>query len=710
MSTLVLAKSFLPDYARLDRSVQQKVDELFGKFREATHSGLHLEKYEGARDPRARTIRVDRHYRGIVMAPDSGDVYVLTRVLTHDDADKWMMRNVFGVNERTGALEVTDIVGVEAAAETLAQGAAADQPSLFAGVAPKTFAQLGIDAGLTPVLAKITSEEELDALARFLPEGQSDALFLLAAGYSPEQVWSELVANEPPETVDTEDLAAAAARPASQSMFYVVQGDDELIEMLNRPFDVWRTFLHPTQRRYAYRQFNGPVRVTGGAGTGKTVIAMHRARWLADEVVSHLEDDPTSRVLLTTYTNSLADSLQRTMETFCSPEAFRRIEVMTVDQLAYRTVAEVERKQLNVLSDTDIRRTWSDVVDELGLQFTPDFLDQEWRQVVMAQGIRSQADYFTAPRVGRGVRMSRRERADVWRGVEAFTSRLLAKGKVTFLQLSALAAAHLEARSVKPFGHVVVDEAQDLHPAQWRLLRAAVATGPNDLFIVGDTHQRIYDNRVSLSKLGIEVRGRSHRLRINYRTTQEILAWAVALLTGETFDDLDEGADTLIGYRSSLHGPPPTLAGYGTRGEELAALVEAVKDWIGAGVDPAAIGVAARTRDVLPAVEEALENAGLPVRLLADNTDGDGIGVGTMHRMKGMEFRCVAVVDAGAARLPLPAAVVQESVDPMQHAHDLQRERCLMYVACTRARDTLRVSWTGKVSPFLAGAVTGELG
>ena len=297
--------------------------------------------------------------------------------------------------------------------------------------------------------------------------------------------------------------------------------------------------------------------------------------------------------------------------------------------------------------------------------------------------------------------MNRRDRAQVWRAIEAFTNRLLSQERVAFLQLADLASAHLQARTVKPYTHVVVDEGQDLHPAQWRMLREAVAHGVNDLFILSDAHQRIYDNRVSLSRLGIEIRGRAHKLRINYRTTHEILKWSLGLLADEKFDDLDGGVDTLAGYRSSFHGPEPKLIGYRTKGEEVSALVAAVNEWISSGIEPGEIGIAARTKDVLALAEQAIRAAGVPARLLADSKESEQVAIGTMHRMKGMEFKAMAVVDAGATRVPLPAAVTQESVDAMQHLHDLQRERCLMYVACTRARDTLRVSWTGKASPFV---------
>jgi superfamily I DNA/RNA helicase len=253
---------------------------------------------------------------------------------------------------------------------------------------------------------------------------------------------------------------------------------------------------------------------------------------------------------------------------------------------------------------------------------------------------------------------------------------------------------------------VIVDEAQDLHPAQWRLLRQLVPPGANDLFIVGDPHQRIYDNRVRLSSLGIPVRGRSEKLRVNYRTTYEILRWSLGALEGQKFDDLDGSTDDLRGYRSMLHGPAPVVNGYPNADAERKALAEAVRRWISLGVPAAGIGVAARTAAEANQVAIALRSSGIPATELgaADATgenDSDPVSVGTMHGMKGLEFRCVAVVGAHAGLLPHPSALTPAEEDPLQHAHDLARERSLLFVACTRARDALRVSWHGTPSPFL---------
>jgi superfamily I DNA/RNA helicase len=280
---------------------------------------------------------------------------------------------------------------------------------------------------------------------------------------------------------------------------------------------------------------------------------------------------------------------------------------------------------------------------------------------------------------------------------------LTAAGQSTHFQLANEAAHLLRETGQALYRHVIVDEAQDLHPAQWRLLRAAVPTGANDLFIAADPHQRIYRNRVSLASLGIQVRGRSRRLTVNYRTTQEILAWTVPLLGPAPVTGLDGEADTLLGYRSPMHGRRPQVRKATTRAEELNALVERVRAWLDSGIEPHAIGVAARATHLARGARDELKAAGIPTVSLASQGTKKAVRTGTMHGMKGLEFQAVAVIGVEQGVMPALAAVTSVSEDPLTNAQDLQRERCLLFVACTRARDHLYVSYAGEPSPFLNG-------
>lgn len=717
MATLAFARDFVADLHKLEKPVREKVLELPGKFVHGAHAGIHLEKITGAADPHVRTVRVDKFWRGVVFYPGESDAYVLTRVLPHDDANDYAKRVIFGINPLTGAIEVTDVAQLEAVAQEKAPTAASD---VLAHISDDDLALVGINPAIVPLLRKIETRPELDAFADLLPQGQADAVQLLADGLEPMTVLDLLTATDPEAEeaaapVDTSDFETAIRNPASAAEFTVYDDSSDLAAWLNEDFALWTLFLHPTQHRYAYKPtFNGPAKLTGTAGTGKTVTALHRAQYLASE--AEASGDPARRILFTTYTTALATELDRRLQLLCTPAERKRIDVVNIDKFASSIVAGHQGSAQSVIrSEDEILDIWNDVIADLGLPYSAEFLNAEWEDVVLggAEPIESVADYLRTPRPGRGARLARGDRTQVWEAVEAFTKILADRGKRTFLQSADLAAKILDAQQVRPYRHAIVDEAQDLHPTQWRLVRAAVRPPdeqlPNDLFIVGDAHQRIYDHRVSLSRLKIETRGRSRRLRLNYRTSHQIHRWALAARTATQVDDLDEGTDTAAGSHSAFGGPEPTMHGYTTAKEEADAVSGQVASWIDAGVAPHEIAVVARTKGSLGRIESSLDQLGIPHhRLAADTVSPDGkVAVGTIHGVKGGEYRCVAIADVSEGQVPLtsiPGAVMPEGVDKLRHDQDMERERSLLYVAATRARDQLSVSWHGAPSPFLAVA------
>ena len=706
MAKLALSSELLSEFAGLEKQIRAKVTEIAGMFQRMSaqdlraSKGIHVETYTSQRDPRARTIRITDNFRGIVCDLGDDETFVLHAILPHQEADRWMTRNEFRANVATGALEVLDVEAIEREIDAI-PSPTSDVSLLFAHRKDKDFTQLGISEDLIPVVRLFTSEDELQGLLRVLPQTQAEALILLTGDASVESIYADIAGDLEPGTVAAHDLARAVMTPASQSMFHIVSSEDELQEMLARPLAQWRTFLHHSQRDVAYRPvFNGPVRVTGGPGTGKTVVAVHRAKHLADA----LTERNGKPILFTTFTRNLAESIERDLRELGGGDLLDVVEVLNVDALAHRLVKEAEGLAPSVISGRELDNLWDEVAEEIGSSFRGEFLANEWEQVILAQPCRSRDEYLRVSRTGRGVRLDRRARAEVWRTVETFLQRLVERNHRTFLQMADAAAGHLERRAIRPYQHVVVDEAQDLHESQWRMLRAVVADGPNDLFIVGDSHQRIYDRRTSLSKVGINIRGRSRRLHINYRMTHEILRWALALLGEEPYDDLDGGVEEqdFAGYHSFLHGPAPTMQGVASKRAEYEALVQQLTEWIDAGVHEEDIAVCARSGG-FDAIAAVLKDAGiLPCVLGRDYPKADGVRIATMHRLKGIEFRCVAVIDCDDDSVPAPYGVTSPAIDPVQHGLDLRRERCLLYVACTRARDDLWVGWSGKPSRFLA--------
>jgi hypothetical protein len=550
VARLAIAKGFLADYAKLEKSVQSAVESAIGKFAEHTHAGLHLEKLQHSRDDRIRTIRVDSFWRGVVLAPEVGDTYCLITVLPHDKANAYASSHRFSVNQALGVLEVRD----EEALQHV-------EPSLQAAAA--TEEDLGIDAQILPLVRLLSRETHLEALQPMLPDAQYAALYALACGMTVEEAWAEvaqlLPAEAAPEPVDADDLVSAMERSPGQVAF--VSGQEELQRILAYPFAAWRTYLHPSQHKIARRAaYSGPAQVTGGAGTGKTVTALHRAAFLADQAAPDSQaatpDEAGPPILLTTFTRNLAEALDTQLGLLVEDPALRsRIEVLNVDRLAFRIVREA-RGTPDVIDGQALRQRWADAAADGGHVFTPAFLEQEWEQVILAQDLRSEQAYLTCLRAGRGRPLTKAQRSQVWQAAERVGAELSAAGQSTHPLLANEATSLLRASGRTLYRHVIVDEAQDLHAAQWRLLRAAVPAGVNDLFIAADPHQRIYPHRVSLASLGIQVRGRCRRLTENYRTTQEILGWAVPLLGEEPVTGLDDEAATLLGYGRRSARPP----------------------------------------------------------------------------------------------------------------------------------------------------------
>ncbi|MEU0237324.1 UvrD-helicase domain-containing protein [Nocardiopsis sp. NPDC006198] len=709
MPQLALGDQFFKsgEYDELPPSARKNIRLAMEKFGLLTPAELKADKGLNFKPPSGRrsrsifTFKVDNFYRGVVLAPESGDSYVLLKVMNHDPAYDWANKQDAGVNQLTGALEVWDAEGLERLTPGLEERAAPTAPEqrLFAKVSDGDLKALGIEDKVLRAARTVVDADALVDVVPFLPEDQSEVLQYLAAGFSVAEIWRDVVAHRPAGGAG-HDLDTAIRNTPTR--IKLVSGLDELEEILSQPFAVWRTFLHPAQRKVAYKaSYPGSFQVTGGPGTGKTVVAMHRIKHL----LSYAR--PGDRLLFTTFTNALADALGAGVgQLLDDPRHLDMLDITTVNAQASKVLTEAAGgKPPHFITDAKELERWRTVAELLELDWTAEFLAQEYRHVLLAQRLDTLEEYQKAARGGRGRPLSASQRQTVWRAVTAFTEALDADGVQTHLRGCDLAARILEEKGPL-YRHVVVDEAQDLHPAQWRLLRAAVAPKPDDLFIAGDPHQRIYDAKVSLKALGVNVVGRSQRLRRNYRSTQQILSWSSPLLNGEKVEALaDGGTESLAGYRSALQGPRPTTHAAAGLEDELDALVAKVRDWLDAGIEPSSVAVAVRFKWMGKRAVSVLTAAGIEAcELRGAGDDTPGVRVGTMHSLKGLEFRCVAAVAVTDRAVPNPKAITPEEVDPLQHRTDLMAERCLLFVVCTRARDHLHVSWHGKPSPFLVEA------
>ena len=333
------------------------------------------------------------------------------------------------------------------------------------------------------------------------------------------------------------------------------------------------------------------------------------------------------------------------------------------------------------------------------------FFEDEWNAVVQAQGITKPLEYMQAPRTGRGVRLDRKKRIAVWKVFEEYRTLMnIRKVRDSATAMSECCQLMRSQPDFHPYCAIVVDEGQDLSMNAFRLLRIlAGAEHKNDLFIVGDAHQRIYRNKVTLSKCGINVRGRSSQLRVNYRTTEEIRSWAMHVLNDMPIDDLDGGNDVAQGYRSLSHGEAPIVEVFDSFDKEAKALVDHVKDAIDSGIDPTEICVATRTSEMLKGYLSALSDAGIGTyeikRSATDDRNMPGVRLATMHRVKGLEFTYMFVVGMTKLAMPLESAIATN--DPAGKEDAITAERCLLYVSLTRAKKRVYIMASGDPSDFI---------
>jgi superfamily I DNA/RNA helicase len=708
---VALSKEFLSAYSDLPLGIQKKVREFTEKFQaNPTQSGINFERLQGVRDDKVRSVRIDQAYRAIVIHPPKGDVFLCVWVARHDDAYAWVRNKRFDVNPTSGVLQLYEVESrsepaPEAPAAVAPRGRRAEPPppaasGLFAASPDETLILAGVPAPLLPAVRALRTESDLDAIKPHLPEDAAEVLYGLAAGMPLGEALAEVVrASSRTAAVDVDDFATALAEPASQRQFRVVEGDADLAAMLDRPLAQWRVFLHPTQQRLVTMQANGPVRVLGGPGTGKTVVLMHRARHLAQRLAGD------RKVLVTTFTTNLAQDLADNLRTLCGPE-LARIEVANLHAWTAQFLRRNGVRSEWLVDQGERQQRMDAAIDEIGDAGLPRaFFLEEWQRVVQAQDLLTRDAYLQARRIGRGQRVDRATRTKVWEVFARYRQGLERDRKLEMQDAVREARLLLEKNPTLPrFAAVCADEVQDFTATELRLLRALAPPGPDDLFLVGDAHQRIYGQPVVLSQCGIDVRGRSRRLRLNYRSTDRIAKRGLAIVRNTTVDDLDGGTDTLAGYTSLRRGREPEVRTFADEAAESAFVVERVRGWLDAGVPAESICVAARTKRLLKSrYLVALQQARIPCTLLdGDGTDagaGKGVRVATVHRMKGIEFPCVLIAGVDASTFPLAAAV--HASDAATSEQQLQQERSLLYVACTRARDELVIAGYGAPSPFL---------
>ncbi len=693
--SVAIFEEFLDCLVRIPRAQQKKVNKFLRLFREnPTSPSINYESIGSFDDPNLRTVRIDQAYRAIVLKPATGNVYLLLWVDLHDKAMRWASNKRVAIHPETGGLQIVTTVTSEVVAAPVA--AAATASGLFDHIRDRELRRLGVPETQLARVRAFTAIDELEAASPELPPEAFEALYWLAEGENLDEV-EKAMATEPVKAVDTDDFASALERPASRRRFVVVADDAALEAMLDAPLEKWRIFLHPSQRTLVERSFNGPVRVLGGAGTGKSVVAMHRATYLAESIFSATGD----RILFTTFTRNLAADTAVNLARLCSPEAMARITVVHLDKWVIDLLRSAGyRYEIKYWGrGSDLESLWQTACGMAGGDFAPTFFRDEWELVVQPQGCKTWEEYRRASRSGRGKRMSRAQRRAVWPVFEEYRNLLEKRGFREPEDAMADATALIRDGKIRPqVRSIVVDEAQDMSTNAFALLRAVMPERPNDLFIVGDGHQRIYRKQVVLSRAGVNIRGRGRRLRINYRTTDEIRRYAVALLEGREIDDLDDGTDSTHGYRSLVHGTQPELVLAASEADE----VTAIADWLG-NHNLSRTCLVARTRQLVDRYAELLARRGIEYRVIAgvaDDPDKPGLRVATMHRVKGLEYDRMIIAGMKHDAMPYKTRL-ESTADPAVRREIELMERALLYVALTRARQSALITAHGQPSDWL---------
>jgi mRNA-degrading endonuclease RelE of RelBE toxin-antitoxin system len=692
-----IADTFTDSLSRLTGEEQKQVKTTaFDLQMNPVHPSMSLHKLDRAKDPRFWSVRVGSDIRLIVHK--SASSLLLCYVDHHDKAYAWAERRKLETHPTTGAAQFVEVrerveeIRVPKYVEELAPPLRvhatvmpAPKPLLFAQTPEQLLLGFGVPVEWLEDVRK-ANEDTLFDLVEHLPAEASEALLELATGGTPKAA-----------PVVVQPNADPFEHPDALRRFRVVANVEELERAFEYPWEKWAVFLHPDQRQFVERDFNGAARVSGSAGTGKTIVALHRAAHLA-------RANPDARVLLTTFSEGLATALRGKLRHLISaePRLGERLEVAALDAVGLR-LYEASFGKAKVADTNEIKARLAKKAGMVsGNRFSAAFLLGEWQQVVDAWQLQSWEEYRDVKRLGRKTRLSDAQREALWSVFDALRVELHAQGWVTMASVFTRVAGEVGKRRHPPFEHVVLDEAQDVSVAQLRFLAAVGGVRPNALFFAGDLGQRIFQTAFSWKSLGVDVRGRSRTLTVNYRTSHQIRAQADRLLAPE-ISDVDGNTDVRKTTVSVFNGPAPTVKEFDSAALEIAGVGDWLKAQADAGLAPHELGVFVRSDAELGRARQAPQHAGLPFVVLDEQVQSvvGKASVATMHFAKGLEFRAVAVMACDDEVIPL-----QERIENVSDESDLDEvyatERHLLYVACTRAREFLHVSGAAPASEFLA--------
>lgn len=686
-----IADSFTAALAKLTGQEQKQAKTAaFDLQVNPSQPGLQMHRLTNGRDPNFWSVRVNQDIRIIIHRTEAS--FMLAYVDHHDKAYAWAERRRIEEHPRTRAIQIVEVheriedVGalfVQPVATTREEPArAVEGPPVFAALSADELLDVGTPGDWVNDIRTWSEERFFEMGDRLPPEVAERLLDYVATGRLPVP--------EPPR-------ADPYQHPDTLRRVQTITTEDELRLALDYPWERWSVFLHPSQRAIVERDFSGPARVTGTAGTGKTVVALHRA-------ARAVQEDAGAKVLLTSFSRPLANALRAKLGVLleAQPSLMSRVSVASFEDAAAELYQLLTGRRASLASEEVQRAAIERAVAETGYTELPvRFVFAEWRQVVDAWNIGDVEGYASVPRIGRRNRLGAKQRENLWPVFVSARQSLATRGLMTSSQMYAFVGRAFADRSEKPFTHVIADEAQDLAVTELRMM-GVLAAGPNSHVLAGDIGQRIFQLPFSWRSLGVDVRGRSSSLRINYRTSRQIREAADRLLPPKV-RDVDGIEDDRTGAQSVFEGPVPAVSECDSAASEAASVAAFLRDAVDGGLEPEEIGVFVRANEHLGRAREAAQLAGLGARQLTERAEAQPgcVSIGTMHYAKGLEFKVVAVMACDDEALPLQARVA-EATDEDELREVFNTERHLFYVACTRARDRLHVSGVKPVSDFLA--------
>jgi hypothetical protein len=573
-----------------------------------------------------------------------------------------------------------------------------DNIASLAAVTEEALAEVGIAPGEVRVVAVFTNRRAFRARIRSVDVvGIDEAIkYLIGRGnrLAPDQVDIALKAVEElfpiyalrDQTTELTLPAPVIPITRQEALITIEEIEDALLSnILARPIEEWMSFLHPDQARLARRSFNGPSRIRGAAGTGKTVVGLHRAAYIART--------RPGKVLVTTYVRTLPDVLSALMQRM-TPELANRVEFTGVHSFARELLKsrgvtyKLDAQRADRLFEQAWRKVGKNALERI--DNNTGYWKDEIVSVIKGRGLTRFEQYATLPRVGRRRGLTAENRFAVWSLYTAYNTSLREAGIIDFADVILLAEQSLLKTPLEGYSAVIVDEAQDLSCAMIRMLHAIVGDRPDGLNLIGDGQQTIYPGGYSLAEAHVSIAGRGVILSKNYRNTAEIAHFAASLVAGDEYFDIEGSAsrgDTPV--QIMRHGPKPKVSRFTSRSTHDHSLVEHVQKLISTGTRLGDIGILTHTNFAAADVSRALASVGIPsIDLLKyDGKPIDVVKVGTIKRAKGLEFKQVLVVRTSPQLLESAPSGIDSAASERR-----ELDRRELYVAMTRARDGL---WVG---------------